>query len=62
MTEDRFLSPKQLKARGIPWSRQYVHKLEKLGRFPKRVVLGPKTIAWRESEIQAWEESRLNAS
>lgn len=35
-------------------SRQRRWELEKTGRFPKRISLGTRSIAWRLSELQAW--------
>lgn len=39
--------------KGIPWSRPHVDRLEKAGKFPKRVQLGENTVAWDEAEIDA---------
>lgn len=47
--------------KGIPWTRSYINRLEKAGKFPVRVKLGPNTIAWREDEIDAWLQSRERA-
>jgi predicted DNA-binding transcriptional regulator AlpA len=42
----------ELKAiKGIPYSRVHVGRLEKDGKFPKRVHLSPGTVAWVEAEI-----------
>lgn len=35
-------------------SRQYRWELEKAGKFPKRIKLGTKAIAWRYNDIQEW--------
>jgi prophage regulatory protein len=29
-------------------------EMEKAGRFPKRRKIGPKRVAWRKSEVDAW--------
>lgn len=39
-------------------SRSAIHVLEKRGKFPKRVAIGSRAVAWKASEIQAWIESR----
>jgi prophage regulatory protein len=39
-------------------SRSSIYALESLGQFPKRVAIGPRSVAWRQSEIQKWIESR----
>ncbi|PSU02840.1 AlpA family phage regulatory protein [Photobacterium gaetbulicola] len=35
-------------------SRSHCYKLEQDDRFPKRVVLGPRSVAWKLSEILTW--------
>jgi prophage regulatory protein len=37
--------------RGITYTRQHLYRLEAAGKFPKRVKLGDRAIAWVESEI-----------
>jgi prophage regulatory protein len=56
----RFLRFPQLKTeKGIPWSRMHIDRLEKAGKFPARVRLGPNTVAWPETEIDAYGEAKL---
>jgi len=43
---------------GVGWSRMHIDRLEKAGRFPKRVHVGPNTIAWWSDEIEAMLEAR----
>lgn len=31
------------------------------GTFPKQVQLGPKSVAWVEEEIEAWQHARIAA-
>ncbi len=33
-------------------------KLEKQGKFPKRIRLGPRRVAWLEHEVHEWLKSR----
>ncbi len=48
-----------LRARkGIVWSRVYLARLEKAGKFPRRIRLGANSVAWDEAEIDAWLEER----
>jgi prophage regulatory protein len=47
----RLLRFSQLKSKGVSWSRMHVDRLEKQGKFPRRVHLGPATVAWVEEEI-----------
>jgi prophage regulatory protein len=43
----------ELKAHGIPLGRRQVDRLERLGKFPKRVGIGERRVGWVESEIDA---------
>jgi prophage regulatory protein len=55
----RFLRYDELKSSGhAPFTRQHLGRLEKRGLFPKRVRLGPNTVAWREDELLDWAEER----
>lgn len=44
-------------------SKSYIYQLVKKGVFPKPVQLikGGKAVAWIESEVQSWVESRIQA-
>lgn len=39
-------------------SRPTIYRLMKSGKFPKSVTIGSKTIAWRESDLIAWQASK----
>jgi prophage regulatory protein len=41
----------------VSFTRQYVDRLERQGRFPRRVRLGANSVAWFEDEIDAWLDS-----
>jgi prophage regulatory protein len=59
MTDHRLVDKKGLKTiYGIPYCPQYLLILEKAGKFPKRIKLGPCRVAWYCSEIEAWIASR----
>ena len=49
----QFLEWYELKRR-VPFYRQYVLRMEKAGRFPRRVPIGEKKVVWLSSEIDAW--------
>lgn len=51
----------KLKERGITWSKCQLYRLERAGKFPKRVAVSDVRIAWVESEIDAWIIERINA-
>ncbi|WP_421704999.1 helix-turn-helix transcriptional regulator [Aliiroseovarius sp.] len=56
----RILSKRQLKEL-VLYSPQHVARLEKAGKFPRRVQLGPNRVGWVESEVLEWLERRLAA-
>lgn len=43
----------------IPFTRQHVLRLEKLGKFPRRIQLGENRVGWLISEIDAWISARV---
>ena len=43
----------------IPYSHQHILRLEKAGRFPKRVKLGAARVGWLMDEVVAWIEKRV---
>jgi len=43
----------QLKER-VGYSRMHIFRLERDGLFPKRIHLGPNSVAWIEAEVDAW--------
>ena len=47
----RLLSYNDLRARGIPYSKVHLWRLERDGKFPKRIKIGAKFHGWKESEI-----------
>jgi prophage regulatory protein len=55
---DRFVRYPDLKPLGVPFSRQHLAVLEESGRFPKRVKLSARVVAWRLSEIIDWMATR----
>ena len=55
----RIVSKRQLKEM-VLYSPQHVARLEKAGKFPKRVQLGPNRVGWVEDEVLDWLQSRLN--
>ena len=39
-------------------SPRHVDRLEKAGKFPSRIQLGPRSVGWQEQDIIEWLESR----
>ena len=56
----RILSKSDLRAL-VLYSPAHIDRLEKAGRFPKRVQLGPCRVGWIESEVIEWLQVRVNA-
>ena len=38
-------------------SRASIYRYMREGVFPKSVRLGPRSVAWRESEVEQWKQS-----
>lgn len=58
----KLLSYDDLKpTRGITLGKIQLWRLEKVGKFPKRVRVGAQRYAWLESEIDAWLAERASA-
>lgn len=55
----RILSKRQLKEL-VLYSPQHIARLEKAGKFPKRVTLGPSRVGWAEDEVLNWLQARLD--
>ena len=53
--------PQLRSEKGIDYSRTHVDRLEKDGCFPKRVSLGPRSIAWVETEVDEWLTGKVEA-
>jgi prophage regulatory protein len=60
-TGRRLLTFSDLKARGIPWTRMHVGRLEAAGKFPQHIDLGENSIAWFEDEIDDFLERKAAA-
>jgi prophage regulatory protein len=42
----------------VPYTPQHIHRLEKAGRFPRRIQLGPNRVGWRLVDIENWINAR----
>ena len=38
----------------VPYSASHIYRLEKAGKFPSRIPLGPGRVAYPEAEIKEW--------
>lgn len=55
----RLIRYDELQERGISFTRQWIKHLEREGKFPRRVPLGPNRVAWVESEIDEYLEQMI---
>ena len=56
----RFIRKTEVCAR-TGYSHVHLWRLERAGKFPRRVQLGPNSVAWVEAEIEAWQQERVDA-
>jgi prophage regulatory protein len=56
----RIITQKQLRAL-VPYTPQHILRLEKAGRFPRRIRLGQNRVGWRLIDIEEWLKARLPA-
>jgi prophage regulatory protein len=57
---DRLIDAKERRLL-VPFSDMHVWRLERDGKFPKRIKIGPNRVAWQLSEILAWIEAKADA-
>ena len=56
--EKRLLRLPQVRE-AVALSRSEIYRLISLGRFPRSVPLGERTVAWDSDEVQAWVRARI---
>lgn len=56
----RILTRKELRAL-VPYTPQHVLRLEKAGKFPRRMQLGENRVGWRLIDIEDWLKKRMPA-
>ena len=54
----RLLSKRQVREM-VLYSPQHIARLEKAGKFPRRVQIGPNRVGWVEDEVLDWLQTRL---
>lgn len=59
MSLQRVLTRNDLRDLNLAMSNTHMLRLEKVGKFPRRIYLGEKTPVWLENEILEWLEARL---
>jgi prophage regulatory protein len=55
-TGRRLLNYQALRARGIPWTRVHLARLEAARKFPRHIDVGDNSIAWFEDEVDDFLE------
>jgi len=56
----RIITQKELRFL-VPYTPQHILRLEKAGKFPRRLKLGQNRVGWRLIDIEAWIAARLPA-
>ena len=54
----RMLSKRQVREL-VLYSPAHISRLERAGKFPKRVKLGPARVGWLEQEVLGWLQERI---
>ena len=57
-TVEKFLMLPQVRET-VPYSASHIWRLERSGQFPQRFRLGGNRVAWLQSEVNSWVESKL---
>lgn len=57
LDESRLIGSRELR-RMLPFSDAHFWRLEKAGKFPRRIKLGNHRIAWSLNEVLAWIDAR----
>ena len=58
---NRFLRINEVRKR-VPISKAAIYQKIKEGNFPASIALGPRAVAWLESDIENWICERIGAS
>lgn len=53
----RIITKKELRLI-VPYTPQHIYRLERDGKFPKRIRIGARRVGWRLAEIEAWLNER----
>ena len=60
MTDSFLRLPKVKQLTGF--GRSQIYHLIKQGKFPKHIHIGPKSVAWLDSEVSEWMKERIRLS
>ena len=59
MAQRRLLPYESLSAKGIPYSKSHLWRLERAGKFPKRVPIGAGRYAYIEAEVDEYIAQKI---
>lgn len=57
---DRIIDRRELRHL-VPYSSSQIYRMERLGRFPRRIAIGPGRVGWLLSEVVKWIEGKKEA-
>jgi prophage regulatory protein len=57
----RIITKKELRLM-VPFTPQHIGRLEKAGKFPKRIRIGVRRVGWRLADVEAWLDERVRES
>lgn len=60
MSSEKILRTKEVQGQ-TKLGRTTIWRLEREGRFPKRVQLSDRRVGWKASDVEAWVQSRPDA-
>ena len=58
MSLDRFLKRKEVEA-ATGYSRSSIYRLIELGEFPRPIAFTARSVRWRESDVAAWQQRKI---
>lgn len=59
---DVYLSPQDLREKGLPFGMSHLRRLWQKGEFPKPIKLSERKLVWIESEIEAYVAEKKKAA
>jgi predicted DNA-binding transcriptional regulator AlpA len=62
MTPIRYLTPKDLREKGVPYGMNHLRRLWQSGKFPAPTKLSERKLVWIESEIEAYVAAKMKAA
>jgi prophage regulatory protein len=57
----RLISMKEITER-VPYTKAHIYRLIRRGEFPNRIRIGLRRVCWRESDIEAWLNAKIETA